>query len=138
MTIPTRDQGGQSETCHMIEKIKKDWDNFKTGIIIVAVLLIISTLLGRGMCVVREMLGFPCPGCGLTRSFLLILQGRFVEAWQMHPFSYGWIAFGVVLFVDRYVLRGKEILWKIALIVLCTGMLVFYLYRLFTGGLVGI
>lgn len=122
----------------MIEKLKKDWENLKTGIIIVGILLLAATISGRGICYFRQMLGIPCPGCGLTRSFLLILQGSFAEAWQLHPFAYGWIAFGIVLFVDRYVLRGKELLWKLALIVQCAGMLGLYLYRLFTGGLAGI
>lgn len=31
-------------------------------------------------CPLRTLTGIPCPGCGLTRSFLAIAQGNFAEA----------------------------------------------------------
>lgn len=122
----------------MVEKIKSDWNNFKTGILIAAFLWIAATLLGKGVCIYKRILGIACPGCGLSRSFLFILQGQFEEAWKLQPFAYGWIVFGILFLIDRYLFGKKEILWKVTLIILCAGMLLFYLYRLFTGGLEGI
>lgn len=122
----------------MIEKLKKDWNNYKVGILAAIIFVAVATLLFGGVCYFKRITGIPCPGCGLTRSFLLILQGKFSQAWELHPFAYGWIVFAIIFLVDRYVLRGKEVLWKIALIVLCMGMLVLYCYRLLTGGLVGL
>ncbi len=122
----------------MLERIKNDWKNYKVGLLIALVVVVVATVLGRGICYFKNLTGIPCPGCGMTRSFLLILQGRFAQAWEMHPFAYGWIVFAVIFFVDRYVLRKREVLWRVALIFLCGGMLLFYVYRLFTGGLTGI
>lgn len=119
----------------MLERIKSDWKNYKVGLLIALEVVVVATVLGRGICYFKNLTGIPCPGCGMTRSFLLILQGRFKQAWELHPFVYGWIVFAVIFFVDRYVLRKKEVLWRVALILLCGGMLLFYMYRLFTGGL---
>ncbi len=119
----------------MLERIKKDWKNYKTGLLIALVVVVIATVLGRGICYFRNITGMPCPGCGMTRSFLLILQGKFKQAWELHPFAYGWIVLAIIFFVDRYVFGKKEVLWRVTLILLCGGMLVFYVYRLFMGGL---
>ena len=31
--------------------------------------------------------GIQCPGCGLTRAAIAILQGNLTDAWHFHPFS---------------------------------------------------
>lgn len=117
----------------IIKRLKKDWDACWTGILILLVLWVITGLFGSGMCIFKARWGIPCPGCGLTRSVLLILQGRFAEAWAMHPFGYGWLAFFVVFFVDRYVIQGKEILWKAALVLLAAGMIIRYVMVVLPG-----
>ncbi len=40
---------------------------------------------GVPMCAFREGLGLPCPGCGLTRSFIRLAHGRVVESIWFHP-----------------------------------------------------
>lgn len=46
-------------------------------------------------CWTRRWLGFNCPGCGLTRSFVLAAHGHFGQAFQMHPI--GALMFGFVV-----------------------------------------
>ncbi|MCE9545604.1 MAG: DUF2752 domain-containing protein [Planctomycetia bacterium] len=38
-----------------------------------------------GMCIWHRVLGFDCPGCGLTRSFVALAHGQFIRAWQFNP-----------------------------------------------------
>lgn len=39
------------------------------------------------VCPFRATTGVPCPGCGLTRSFMAIARGHFEEALRMHLFG---------------------------------------------------
>ena len=40
------------------------------------------------LCASRRMFGLPCPGCGLTRSFISISHGQFARAWSFNPVSF--------------------------------------------------
>lgn len=40
------------------------------------------------MCTAKAYFGFSCPGCGLTRSFIAISQGKWSQAWQLNPASF--------------------------------------------------
>lgn len=39
------------------------------------------------LCLVKGITGLDCPGCGMTRAFLLIGHGRLGDAFAMHPAS---------------------------------------------------
>lgn len=53
-----------------------------------------------GTCTFRKLTGVPCPGCGLTRSFISMGHGRIAEAWRYNPA--GLFFFAVVLFQIPY------------------------------------
>ena len=112
--------------------VKRDWDSYKTGLLAAAGIVAGVSLLGHGLCPSRELLGLPCPGCGLTRSILLIFRGRFAESWLLQPFGYAWLALAVVFVLDRYVLESRQKLWKGLLVLICIGMVVLYGYRMAT------
>ena len=42
------------------------------------------TPLGGWRCPLRSVTGWPCPGCGLTRSALATLTGQWAEAIHLH------------------------------------------------------
>lgn len=48
----------------------------------VAYLLMEQTGIG---CIYLYYLGIPCPGCGMTRALVCVLQCDFVAAFQFHP-----------------------------------------------------
>ena len=39
------------------------------------------------VCAFRRLTGLPCPGCGLTRSWVLTAHGLFRHAADRHPFG---------------------------------------------------
>ena len=45
-------------------------------------------------CYSRAVFGVPCPGCGLTRSFIYLARGDWRSAWQEHRL--GWLLAGIV------------------------------------------
>lgn len=68
-------------------------------------------------CPLKEILGFNCPGCYLTRASAKLLSFDFVGAWELNPVIY-YIAFWIVLTAIRYLFKGnfKKIMsgWWIA------------------------
>lgn len=36
-------------------------------------------------CFYKQMSGIDCPGCGMQRSFIELLQGNFIASFKMYP-----------------------------------------------------
>ncbi len=53
-----------------------------------------------GTCTFRTVTGIPCPGCGLTRSFISLGHGQLLDAWHYNPA--GFVFFAVVAFQIPY------------------------------------
>ena len=95
-------------------------------LIAVFVCLLVLLLSAGGFlpCVWRELLGLPCPGCGMSRAYMALLKGNVRTAFLMHPLFFAppvilvlclfkkgtaespkfWIAVGA-LFIGVYILR---------------------------------
>lgn len=46
------------------------------------------------LCAFRRVTGWPCPGCGLTRSFVFLAHGQLGDAFRMNvfgPVAFGWV-----------------------------------------------
>jgi hypothetical protein len=68
-----------------------------------------------GTCMSRELFGVDCPGCGLTRSIVLLGRGDVRGSWRMH--HVGWLmALAIVLQIPYRMLclmRGRPVLGRI-------------------------
>ncbi|MCI8497293.1 MAG: DUF2752 domain-containing protein [Clostridiales bacterium] len=69
-------------------EIRKKWMTVAAVLILIgaAVLVLLSL---RSPCIVRESMGIPCPGCGMTRAALSFLRGDFAEVNRWHPMFWG-------------------------------------------------
>lgn len=89
---------------------------------------------GPVLCPMALLLGLPCPGCGLTRSFCLMTRGQFEEAVAFHglaPFVLLYFAFLWVYKIIETV-RGRPPqvpTYKIGAVA-CLVMVGFWLVRL--------
>jgi len=45
------------------------------------------------LCLTKSILKIPCPGCGMTRSFIAIAHGQWRRAWDFNPVSFLMFAF---------------------------------------------
>ncbi len=59
------------------------------------------------LCAFHNLTGLPCPGCGLTRSWVSMAHGHFAEAWMWHPLGplMFALALGYTLWSVRMVLQ---------------------------------
>ena len=58
------------------------------------------------LCFYRKYTGIPCPGCGLTRSFIYLAEGNLSASWSAHRL--GWLIAGLFLVQVPY--RAVELL----------------------------
>lgn len=42
---------------------------------------------GPPLCIWKNLLGIPCPGCGLTRGVCFLVHGKWAEAVRFNPLS---------------------------------------------------
>lgn len=61
--------------------------------------------IGSHLCIIKNMTGHACPGCGTTRAIWSVLHFRFVDAWN---FNHGIIiVFPLLVFLwFRYIWKG--------------------------------
>ena len=74
-------------------------------------------------CLFRSLTGIPCPGCGMTRGFVAMGHGRFLEAWQVHPLApvtyavaVGYVAWSVLRWLVPSLGRvraSERLMWSI-------------------------
>jgi hypothetical protein len=74
-------------------------------------------------CAFRSALGIPCPGCGMTRAFLLLAQLRLGEAFAANPASPALVAVMGIWLVrpPRWSPRTREIACGAALAAVLLG-----------------
>lgn len=53
-------------------------------------------------CFTKQLFGFDCPGCGLQRSIVFLIQGDFVTAFKMYPAIYPVMALLGFLLLDHF------------------------------------
>lgn len=61
-------------------------------------------------CMHKKFFGVECLGCGIQRSFMMLLQGDFTEAFKMYPALFPLILFFV--FIGLQLMNKKRNLHK--------------------------
>lgn len=86
-------------------------------------------------CIIRTLIGIPCPGCGMTRAWIEAINFNFYEAFKFHP-----LFLLAPILIILIIIRGKESTDKytkyidisiVAIIILFLGVYVFRMYRCF-------
>lgn len=54
-------------------------------------------------CFTKKLFGFDCPGCGLQRSLVFLVQGDFVAAFKMYPAIYAILLLFGFLLLDNFI-----------------------------------
>ena len=100
----------------------------KKIIIILLGLSLLLFMLDIRICPFFNLLHIPCPACGLTRAFVLFMQGRFIESIQYNiliiPIILGSIIYGIILLInkkkvfDDFLLKHQRLFICLALIMM--------------------
>lgn len=113
-------------------RIGKDLWDYRQVILIFAAYYIIMHKVFQAFCPSVMLTGFPCAGCGMTRAVIFMLIGQPARSFRLNPMALPVILFAVYCIIQRYFMGRKVRGFKGGLIILCVGMLIAYIYRMFT------
>lgn len=91
------------------------------GIIFFAVIYFLTKLFNVSLCLLKNIFGISCFGCGLTRGFICILELDFIKAIEYNVMSiplfvgiflYTALVFADIIFSKDYILKLEKILSK--------------------------
>ena len=88
-------------------------------------------------CPSKHLFHVDCPGCGLQRSFLDLLEGNFVESFRLYPAIVPMLFCFIftVLHIKFKFKYGAEII-KISFIFTASVIVISYVYKIFTHQLI--
>ena len=84
-------------------------------------------------CLIRQVFHVDCPGCGIQRSFIALLQGHIYDSLRLYPALIPMLLFFVFLVADRkYHFTNSKLLIKSGMAFIFIIMFAAYIYKLTT------
>lgn len=112
-----------------MERLKSIIKNYK-----IILLILFYLIITRGKCLVRELTGVPCPGCGITRAYIALAKGDVKLAWHYHPLFWfiGPLIIFLLIFQNRLLNKKKaQLIIGIVSFILILGVYIFRMVTLF-------
>lgn len=115
----------------IITRIRNDIKDFLPAVIMIAAYTVLVNLIFHAFCPMVIITGFPCPGCGMTRSLFYLATGRLYQSIQMNPMGIPTACIILYFCWNRYI-KGKEAKGIIPLIAIAiTLLLALYFLRMY-------
>jgi len=89
--------------------------------------LLFSFIFKRSACLFLNLTGVPCPSCGMTRAYILLLRGDISQAFYYHPL---FIAPIVITIMMHEKISANKKLFNRLIIILIVIIFIVYLVRL--------
>ena len=77
--------------------LESPWVVRVVALVVLAQLITSSINMPLFTCPFYNVTHLPCPGCGLSRALLTLLQGHWGTMWKLHPFAPAFALFGLEL-----------------------------------------
>lgn len=71
------------------------------GLIIIYLILNQFSKVTGTICLIRGLIGTPCPSCGITRAIIAVLNGNFIGAFKLHPLFWMPFVIGILIMLNR-------------------------------------
>ena len=98
--------------------------------IIISIYIFICYIFKIRLCPINYISGFPCPACGITRSFFMLLKGNFFESLKFHPFALIILIYAFYFIIGRYLINISYKNLEKIFIIIGIFMIFFYIYRM--------
>lgn len=108
----------------------KDIKKYGLGVALAVLTFVIFDVLFGQICPGRIFFGLPCPACGMTRAFFLLIQGRVKESISMHPLLLPFLVWVLYCTIVKYLLKKSLQNIKIHSIIGLFLLLLVYIWRM--------
>lgn len=81
-------------------------------------------------CPIKFLTGISCPGCGMTRAWMCVIDLNFNKALYYHPL---WSIPLIYIFAYIFIRKKNRKLYNIMLWIFIALFIIVYIYRLFTN-----
>lgn len=113
------------------KRIWHDVETYWAAAAALALYTVMVNLLFHHFCPMVIISGLPCPGCGLTRSFVYLASGKVQQSIYINPMGIPIAGILIYFFWNRYIL-GRKAKWMMRLIIIAVVMLlVLYFWRMY-------
>ncbi|MGB4774179.1 MAG: DUF2752 domain-containing protein, partial [Daejeonella sp.] len=83
-------------------------------------------------CPLKQITGIDCPGCGLQRSVLCLIQGNFLESFKLYPASIAIIMLFILTALHlKFDFKNGAFFIKIIYISIAIIIVINYIYKIF-------
>lgn len=115
----------------MLEKIKYYIKNYGlAAVMIILSFTVLNAIFGQ-VCLSKIFFGLPCPACGMTRAFLLLLQGQWKASLSMNPMLIPTIIMCVVYLIIKKILKKSFLFLNTYAIICLLTLILVYIYRMY-------
>ena len=112
------------------ERICQDIKNLWPAAIAVIIYTVLVKLIFHAFCPMVVLTGFPCPGCGMTRSLFFLLTGRIGQSVWIHPMGIPIAGLICYFLWNRYILGRTAKGMKGLIIAAIVLLVVLYVWRM--------
>ena len=110
--------------------IKEDLKKSAPALIPVVIYCTVTQLVFDSICPLVVLTGLPCPSCGMTRSFVFLVTGRWHEALRYNIMVVPWILLAVAFVVTRYFVPAARRLMLPFLCLVCLATFAYFIIRI--------
>lgn len=120
----------------LFNEFTKNFKSYFWFILIISIYLLYFAIYHHGEtnCLVKRTIGFPCPGCGMSRASIYFITLQFRKAFYFHPFVFVMpFIFIVVFFKNLKFVRTifySKVFWS-SIIILFIGIYIIRMILLF-------
>lgn len=85
----------------------------------------------NGICPIKCITGYPCPGCGITRACISVFHLKLMQAFMLNPSFVSWGLFFAFFVVRRYIMgrtNDKAIMYFLIAVIIAA--IVIYIIRM--------
>ena len=107
-----------------------DFKKIITPGIIISVYIFICYIFKIRLCPINYITGFPCPACGITRAFFMLLKGNIFESLTFHPFALIILIYTLYFIIGRYFINVSFKKLENVFLVIGILMIIFFIFRI--------